>query len=184
MGSFAVALLPDEPAGRISTLSAGAAVFEAVLSPRPGEVIGADSLPCGDPPPGTRFVSRTVETDPGSSTWRLRCEVRAQNRHGLASALEGLLRDAAARAALADAVFEARVVRLAEPVAHPASLVQTLARDLWDAGFAVSFGPSWAPAADAGAAVGVGGHEKEICAFLDGHPGWRTVLPTADLVGA
>ena len=105
-------------------------------------------------------------------------------RHSLALALEGLLRDTAARAALADAVFEARVVRLAEPVAHPAPVVQALARDLWDAGFPVSFGPSWAPAADVGAAVGVGGFEKEIRAFLDGHPGWRTVLPAAELVGA
>lgn len=99
--------------------------------------------------------------------------MRALDSATLAAALGGLLRSVAVHAALADAVLEARVLHLAKPVAPPAPLVEDLARDLWDAGFPVRFGPSWTPTPGASAAVGIGGLEGEMEALLAGHPAWR-----------
>ena len=164
-----VALVPEEPAGRISTTCAGAAFFEATLRPRPGDGLSAPAL--GDAPPSARFFA-AWESDPVSSSYRFSCEVRALRTAALAASLEGLLRAMPAHAALADAGLEARAVGLAVPVVPPASLVQGLARDLWAAGLPVGFGPSWAPAAGAAVAVGTGGDVGEIEAFLRAHPRW------------
>lgn len=171
-GYYAVTLLSGEPAGRISTTSAGVAFFEATLSPRPGDA--APRPEPGEPPPGARFLFPAWEVEPASSARRFSCEVRALRAAALTAALDGLLRAVTAHAALADAAVEARAVRLAEPAAHPAPLVEVLARDLWDAGFPVTFGPSWTPAPGACAAVGIGGLE-EVEAFLREHPAWRVV---------
>jgi len=94
---------------------------------------------------------------------------------GLAAALDGLLRAVAAHAALTDAVLEVRAVRAVEPIVYPAPLVERLARDLWEAGFSVNFGPSWVPVHEDGLAVGSGGSEAEIEGYLRDHAAWRVV---------
>lgn len=174
--SSAVALLPEEPAGRVSTVSAGAALFEAVLSPDPDIGLDGDGLLLtipDEPPPGVRVLSTCRTADPASLTQRLSCEVRSPSPSALAFALERLLRSVTARAALANAVLETQAFRLAVPAVYPAQLVESLARDLWDAGFPVSFGPSWTPAPGASVAVGAAGLEGEMEAFLRDHPAWQ-----------
>ena len=171
----AVALLPEEPAGKIPTVSAGVAHVEAGLSCRHGDTPPTvPQLP--EPPPGVVFVP-AWEGDPASATYRFSCEVRALRAAALAAALEGILRAVTAHAALADAVLEARAIRSVEPVVYPAPLVERLARDLWEAGFRVSFGPSWVPNLDGGLAVGSGGSEGEIECYLCDHPVWRAAPP-------
>ena len=172
---FAVALLAEEPAGKIPTVSAGVARVEAALSCRPGDAPPpVPRLP--EPPPGAVFIP-AWEGDPASATYRFSCEVRALRAAALAAALEGILRAVTARAALADAVLEARATRYAEPIVYPAPLVDRFARDLWEAGIRVSFGPSWVPNRDGGLAVGSGGSKGEIESFLRDHPAWRAALP-------
>ena len=171
----AVALLPEEPAGKIPTVSAGVARVEAALSCRPGDAPPpAPRLP--EPPPGAVFIP-AWEGDPTAVSYRFSCEVRALRAAALAAALEGILRAVTARAALADAVLEARAIRSVEPVVYPAPLVERLARGLWEAGIRVSFGPSWVPILDGGLAVGSGGSEGEIEGFLRDHPVWRAASP-------
>jgi hypothetical protein len=170
-----VALLAEEPAGKIPTVSAGVARVEAALSCRPGDAPPpVPRLP--EPPPGAVFIP-AWGGDPTSATYRFSCEVRALRAAALAAALEGILRAVTARAALADVVLEARAIRSVDPVVYPASLVERLARDLWEAGIRVSFGPSWVPNLDAGLAVGSGGSEGEIEGFLRDHPVWRAASP-------
>ena len=172
----AVALLAEEPAGKIPTVSAGVAQVEAVLTYRPGDVPPhVPQLP--EPPCGAVFVP-AWENDPTSSTYRFSCEVRALRAAVLAATLEGILRAVTAHAALADAVLEARAIRSVEPVVYPAPLVERLARDLWEAGLRVSFGPSWVPMLDDGLAVGSRGSEEEMEGFLRDHPAWRAASPT------
>lgn len=177
-GGFAaaVALLPDEAAGKIATVSAGAAVFEAVFVPRPGDGL-CDVQFVHGPSQAVRFVARTVEVDPVSLDVSIRLEIRALRRDHLSKALENLLREAANFAALADAIFEARVHHLADPAVHPAPLVQALALDLRDAGIPVNFGRSWTPVAGAPVAVGVGGMEVEVEAFFEESSGRWEALP-------
>jgi hypothetical protein len=69
-------------------------------------------------------------------------------------------------------VLETRAVRLTDPTVTPAALVEVLARQLWDAGFPVSFGPSWIPAPDADISVGTRGLEEAFEAFLLTHTVW------------
>ena len=171
----AVALLAEEPAGKVPTVSAGVARVEAALSCRPGDAPPpVPQLP--EPPPGAVLIP-AWEHDPTSATYRFSCEVRALRAAALAAALEGILRAVTARAALADAVLEARAIRSVEPVVYPAPLVERLARDLWEAGIRVSFGPSWVPNLDGGLAVGSGGSEGRIEGFLRDHPVWRAASP-------
>jgi hypothetical protein len=171
----AVALLVEEPAGKIPTVSAGVVRVEAALSCRPGDMPPpVPQLP--EPPPGAVFIP-AWEGDPPSATYRFSCEVRALRAAALAAAVEGILRAVTARAALADAVLEARAIRSVEPVVYPAPLVERFARDLWEAGIRVSFGPSWVPNLDGGLAVGSGGSEGEMESFLLDHPFWRAATP-------
>ena len=169
----AITLLAEEPAGKIPTVSAGVARVEATLSYRPGDAPPPISrLP--EPPPGARYYPAREDA---ASACRFFCEVRALRVGGLAVALESLLRAVAAHAALTDAVLEVRAVRAVEPIVYPAPLVERLARDLWEAGLEVGFGPSWVPVPEGGLAVGSGGSEAEIEGFLREHPAWRVVAP-------
>ena len=171
----AVAVLAEEPAGKIPTVSAGVAHVEAALSCRRGDAPPpVPRLP--ELPPGAVLIP-AWEGDPTSATYRFSCEVRALRAAALAAALEGILRAVTAHAALADAVLEARAIRSVEPVVYPAPLVERLARDLWEAGIRVSFGPSWVPNLDGGLAVGSGGSEGQIESFLRDHPVWRAASP-------
>ncbi len=173
----AVALLPEEPAGKIPTTSAGVARVEATLSYRPGDATPTPVPQLPELPPGAVLIS-AWEDDPTSSTYRFFCEIRALRAATLAATLEGILRAVTAHAALVDAVLEARAIRSVEPVVYPASLVERLARDLWEAGLRVSFGPSWVPMLDDGLAVGSRGSEEEMEGFLRDHPVWRAASPT------
>lgn len=94
----------------------------------------------------------------------------------LAAAVDGLLRALSTHAALSQAVLEARVVRLREPLVPDAVLLGTLARDLSRiSGLGVSFGPSWHPAPEASVCVGAFGLEREIEHLLREHPAWQLV---------
>ena len=172
----AVALLAEEPAGKIPTVSTGVACVEAALSCRPGDAPPpVPQLP--EPPPGAVFIP-AWGGDPTSATYRFSCEVRALRAAALAAALESILRAVSAYAALADAVLEARAIRSVEPVVYPAPLVERFARDLWEAGIRVSFGPSWVPNnLDGSLAVGSEGSDGEIESFLRDHPVWRAASP-------
>jgi hypothetical protein len=172
-----LALLSEEPAGRISTRNAGAVSFEATLSWRPDDGIPARSVLDG-PVSGVKVYSLVQTDDLASATRRVSCEIRALRAGKLAAALDAALRSVAARAALDEAVLETRAVRLADPTVTPAALVEVLARQLWDAGFPVSFGPSWTPAPGADISVGTRGLEGAFEAFLLTHTVWSP-LPRA-----
>ena len=166
-----LALLCEEPAGRISTRNAGAVSFEATLFWRPDDGIPAGSVLDGSVS-GAKVYSLVQTDDPASTTRQVSCEIRALHAEKLAAALDAALRSVAARAALDEAVLETRAVRLADPTVTPAALVEVLARQLWDAGFPVSFGPSWIPAPDADISVGTRGLEEAFEAFLLTHTVW------------
>ena len=94
----------------------------------------------------------------------------------LAAALRTVLRSLADVAALSGALLEARVARVAQPEVAPSGALQALALDLWKAGFAVRFGPSWTPAPRGGLAVGFGGAAaEELGRFLEAHPSWEVL---------
>ena len=83
------------------------------------------------------------------------------------------MRDISVAATLTDAVLEMRVRRVAPPRPTPPDAVQALARDLWAAGFSVRFAPSWTPAPDGAAGLGVVGAEDGLRGFLNDHPSWK-----------
>jgi hypothetical protein len=167
-----LSLLPEEPAGRISTRNAGAISFEATLKWQLDDGITAE-LVLDEPPTGTRFYSLAQVEDTVSAIRRVSCEVRAFYAEQLTSALDVLLRCVTTHAALSEAVVETRAVRLADPAVTFATLVEALARQLWDAGLPISFGPSWKPAPDADVSVGTRGLEEAFEAFLLTHPAWK-----------
>jgi hypothetical protein len=171
-----VALLSEEPAGRISTSNAGAISFEATLKWRPDDGIPA-RLVLDGLAPGARFYSLVQAEDTVSAVRRVSCEVRAFYAKQLTSALDVLLRSVTTHAAQSEAVLEARTVRLADPAVTSATLVEALARQLWDAGFPVSFGPSWKPALDADVSIGTRGLEEDFEAFLLTRPAWKLPPP-------
>ena len=168
-----LALLSEEPAGRISTRNAGAVSFEATLSWRPDDGIPPGLTLC-EPESGARFYSLVQTVDPASVTHQISCEIHALYAEQLTGALDGTLRSVTARATLTGAVLETRAVRLANPIAPSKALVEELARQLWRAGFPVSFGPSWSPVPGAEVSVRVRGLEDAFEAFLRAHPTWYT----------
>ena len=93
-------------------------------------------------------------------------------RRDLGAAVQTVLRSLAASAALSGAILETRVAHGAQPAVAPSGAVQALALDLWGAGFAVRFGPSWTPSPPGGLAVGLGG-AAEMRRFLEAHPSWE-----------
>ena len=153
-------------------MNAGAISFWANLSWCPGDGMPSGLIPC-DPPPGARFYSLARTEDAALATRQISCEIRALQVGELTAALEAVLRSVTAHAALTEAVLETRAVRLADPVATPAPLAETLARQLSDAGLRSSLGPSWTPAPGADASVGTGDLEDAFRAFLGAHPAWR-----------
>ncbi len=167
-----LALLSGEPAGRISTRSAGAVYFEATFTMRPGEAIPAGPI-LGEPTPGARFYSLTQTNDSASGAHKISCEIRALHYDPLAAALNTALRFVTARAALAEAVLETRALRLAEPSGTPDYLVKKLARQLLQYGLRPTFGPFWTPGAGADVSVGSRGREEDLQAFLYSYPDWK-----------
>jgi hypothetical protein len=123
---------------------------------------------------GTASISVAETQDPGSSGRRIISgEIRALTQQELGSALDGVLRRVTTVAALTEAVLEVEAVRWATPKVGSARALQELARDLWEAGFPVRFGPSWTPAPGADVCVGVGGANRDLADFLSAHPSWR-----------
>ncbi len=167
-----LALLPEEPAGRISTGNAGAISFWAALSRRPDEERREVPI-LGDPPPGARFYSLVRTRDAASGNTEISCEIRALHVEQLTGALEAVLRSVTAHAALTEALLETRAVRLVDPSAAPSPLVETLARQLSDAGLRPSFGPSWTPAPGAELSVGTWGLEDAFETFMAANPTWH-----------
>jgi len=164
-----LALLYEEPAGRICTRNAGAISFEATLYWHPDD--GVRSGPILDEPiPGVRFFSLVETEDVTLAKRRISCEIRALYAEQLTAALDATLRSVTTHAALTEAVLEWRVARLADPLVAPAVLVEELARQLWDAGLSVSFGPSWTPTAGANISVGAMGLEDAFESFLCARP--------------
>ncbi len=126
------------------------------------------------PGASTARISVAETQDPGSS-WRriISGEIRALTQQELGSALDAVLRSVTTAAALTEAVLEVEAVRWATPKVGSASALQALARDLWEAGFPVRFGPSWTPVPGADVCVGVGGTNRDLGDLLSAHPSWR-----------
>ena len=158
----------------IATRTAGATRFAATLSwRRPEEVPPHPTIP-ELPGAGTARISVAEKEDPGSSGRRIISgEIRALTQQELGSALDAVVRSVMTAAALTEAVLEVEAVRWATPKAASPRALQELARDLWEAGFAVRFGHSWAPAQGADVCVGVGGANRNLGDFLSTHPSWR-----------
>ena len=125
------------------------------------------------PAAGTARISVAETQDPGSTGRRIVGEIRAFTQQELGSALDAALRDVTTAAALTEAVLEVEAVRWATPKAASPRALQELARDLWEAGFPVRFGPSWTPAPGADVCVGVGGANRDLGDFLSTHSSWR-----------
>jgi hypothetical protein len=83
------------------------------------------------------------------------------------------LRSLTTSAALSGAVLETRATRVTPPVSTPATTLQTLALDLWDAGFQVTFAPSWTLVPEGAVGLGILGAEQELQSFLEAHMSWR-----------
>lgn len=93
----------------------------------------------------------------------------------LGAALQTVLRALADAAALSGALLETRAALVAQPEVAPAVAVQALALDLWGAGFAVRFGPSWTPSPSGELVVGFRGAAAEMVRFLEAHPSWEVL---------
>jgi hypothetical protein len=168
-----VALLPDEPAARIATRTAGTVRFAATLAWRCQE-----DIPLGPILPELPGAVRCSVAETGGPEAAKRClagEIRAFTQAELGGALEAALRAVTAVAALTEAVLEVSAERAVPPgVASPRAL-EELARELWGAGLTVRFGPSWTPAQGADVCVGVGGDDGGLQTFLRSHPSWRVI---------
>lgn len=108
-----------------------------------------------------------------SATRTLRAEITGLTRAEIGAALEDALRSVAAYAALTDAILETRAIYGSPPRVVPAAALGSLARDLYDAGFAVRFAPSLTPTPDAGVPLGMRGAEKELREFLEANSEWE-----------
>lgn len=167
-----LALLPGEPAGRISTRSAGAVSLRVALTVRPGTETSSEPILCA-PVPSARYYSLAVGYDPASATRRISCEIRALHNEQLTAALDAALRSVTAHAALTEAVLETQAVRLADPSVTSPVLAKEVARQLSEYGLRPSFGPSWTPAPGADASVGARGLEEALEGIFRAHPALR-----------
>lgn len=113
--------------------------------------------------PGTEETSRFITG-----------ELRALNDRDLTTALDIFLRSLTSGAALTDAVLETNAFRLASPKAAQCSLVCDLARELWAAGFHVTFGPSGEPVTDADIALGTADDNGALEDFISKSESWET----------
>ena len=102
-------------------------------------------------------------------------ELRALHEPSLTQALDHFLRTVTAKAALTDAVLEVRTFRTVNPKPSDAALVCGVARRLWDAGFRVTFGPSWGPVTGADLALGTGGSDSALEGFVREAETWEAV---------
>ena len=120
---------------------------------------------------GAARCSITETEEPETTTRRLVGEIRAFEPSELGSTLEVALRAVMAVAALTESMLEMGAVRTVPPRVASVRALEELARDLWDAGFRVRFGPSWTPAPGADVCVGVAG-DGGLQEFLRSHPSW------------
>ena len=122
--------------------------------------------------PGPARCSFTEAHDLEAATRRLAGEIRALTQADLGAAFGEVLRELTRVAALTEATLEVGAVRSVPPrVASPRAL-ESLARDLREAGLCVRFEASWTPAAQrADAYLGVGGRNG-LHDFLRSNPSW------------
>lgn len=162
-----------DPAGTVATRTAGLLEFSATLSWNSLEDLPkAPTLPVL---PETARCSVFETDDPETGKREVLGEIAALSEWDLGSALESVLRSLATSAALSDAVLETRATRLTPPASAPATALQTLALDLWDAGFGVTFAPSWTPVPEGAVGLGIRGAEQELQSFIEAHLSWRTL---------
>lgn len=171
-------LLPDEPAGMISTSAAGVVDLHATLTWRSpdhmpsGRVLDILSVSDGE-------TFRYALSESADSSQAARCisgEIRALTARELGFALDAALRAISDLSALSEAVLEVSAIRRSWPVATPTRTLEGLARDLLEAGFPVRFGPSWTPAREVDVSLGVRGARRELAEFLQRHPSWRVAI--------
>lgn len=175
-GIPAVMLLPEEPAGKISTRTAGMVEFRAELSWRFPDDVPSDRILAGLGCGNVRFS--VAETDgPDGASRDISCELRAFTDEELRVAMDEALRAVTVAAALCEAVLETCASRLACPSVTPLQVLEMLACETWRAGFGVHFGPSWSPVHGADVGLGVRGGNGEVEAFLAEHPSWKIVGP-------
>jgi hypothetical protein len=162
-----------DPAGTIATCTAGRVEFSATLCwDTIAQMPPRTTLP---PLPECARCSVVETDDPAGHTRAIRGEILALSATDLGSVLETVLRSLTITAALSDAVLETRATRTEAPVATPSSTLQALARDLWEAGFGVTFAPSWMPVPVGAVGLGVHGAERELDGFLRAHPSWTPI---------
>jgi hypothetical protein len=161
----------SDPAGTIATCTAGLIEFSATLSwDRLEDVPEAPTLPVL---PETARSSVVETDDPARCRREILGEILALSERDLGSALESTLRYLTITAALSGAVLETRAARVTPPGSTPATSLQALAFDLWEAGIRVRFAPSWTPVPQGVVGLGVLGAEQELNGFLQAHPSWR-----------
>jgi len=152
---------------------AGAAEFRATLVWRSPEDVPKG--PTLVEPSGPTRCSFAEADDPEAATRRLAGEVRALTWADLGVALEEVLRGLTRVAALTEATLELGTVRSVPPRVVSPRALETLARDLRQAGLSVCFEASWTPTAQrADAYLGVGGRDG-LYDFLRSHPCWSLV---------
>jgi hypothetical protein len=122
-------------------------------------------------PPGPAMFTLSESEGPDAATRHLRGEVRALSQRELGAGLEALLRALTTFATLTEATLEVGAVRNLPPRVSSRRVLEALARDLWEAGFPVRFAPSWTPAPEADAYLGVGGDDG-LAEFVFSHASW------------
>ena len=155
----------------IATRTAGVVKFRATLAWRRPE-----NVPLGPVLPeihGAVRCSFAETADPEAARRWLAGEIGAFTPSELGSALEAGLRSLMAVAALTEATLEVGAVRTVLPRVASARALETLARDLWGAGFRVRFGRSWTPAPEADVCAGAG--DGALQEYLRSHPSWSVV---------
>jgi hypothetical protein len=164
-GPLQVSLLDGEPAGVISTRTAGVVELEVTLEWPPqwrAETSVLDLLPA--PGPGLYAALRESASE-GLTT--VSGELRCFEEEALRAAVEETLRTVASAAAVREAALRTRALRASRARFPSVAAVQLLARCLWKAGLRVGFGASWSPVAEyADVAVGCGGERERFEAVL------------------
>ena len=163
-------LVTGDSAGTLVTRSAGLIDFRATLE--------WDEAPLSPPPclpaPETSFRHDLEQTlEPTGALLRISGTIRSMTDRGLGAGLDLVVRSVGNAAALSGAVLEMRFFREHEPRAAPPGPLQALALDLWRAGFAVRFAPSWTPAGAGPLLLGGGGEEEALREFLLASPLWE-----------
>ena len=125
--------------------------------------------------PETARCSILETDDPETGRRGILGEILALSERDLGSALEDVLRALTTSAALSDAVLESRATRVTSPASAPATTLRALALDLRDAGFQVTFAPSWTPVPEGAVGLGILGAEQELQSFLEAHMSWRAL---------